>query len=231
VTRRLWIYAEGQTEELFINRILRNHLALHGVKVERPILAATTREATCQRGGFVNWDAIQFDLRRIFGSDPDPEARFTTLLDVYAMPTTVPGFQQVPGPGRSAAWVDQMEVAWKAYFAEPRFIPYLQRHEFETLVLADRAALASIFPSHAAGIASLVGSLAGFACAEDINDGPSTHPSARLETTIPGYCFRKPDNALFVLQEADLSTVRRACPRFNVWLEGWERWGDTGVSP
>jgi len=46
VTKRLVVYAEGQTEELFVNRILRNHLALHGVTVERPVLAATSREAT-----------------------------------------------------------------------------------------------------------------------------------------------------------------------------------------
>ncbi len=87
--KRLLIYCEGQTEEMFVERLLRHHLSLYGVKVERPILAATTFDPEGQRGGFVNWDAIAFDLRQEFAYDADPNLRFTTLLDVYAMPSRV----------------------------------------------------------------------------------------------------------------------------------------------
>jgi len=31
---QLFIYCEGQTEEMFVERLLRNRLILHGVKVE-----------------------------------------------------------------------------------------------------------------------------------------------------------------------------------------------------
>ena len=35
----LFIYVEGQEEELFVNRVLRNHLSLFSVNVKKPILA------------------------------------------------------------------------------------------------------------------------------------------------------------------------------------------------
>jgi len=82
MSKRLFIYCEGQTEEMFVERLLRNRLILHGVKVERPELAATSLDPQGQRGGFVNWDAIKFDLRAIFSENRDPDMRFTTLLDV-----------------------------------------------------------------------------------------------------------------------------------------------------
>lgn len=93
--KRLFIYCEGQTEEMFVERLLRNHLAHHGVKVERPELCATTLDPSGQRGGFVNWDAIEFDLKQTFARDTDSNLRFTTLLDVYRMPPkllTLAGF-------------------------------------------------------------------------------------------------------------------------------------------
>lgn len=39
--KRLKIYCEGQTEEMIVNRLLKGHLYIHGIHVERPVLAAT----------------------------------------------------------------------------------------------------------------------------------------------------------------------------------------------
>lgn len=41
--KRLVIYCEGQTEQFIVERVLRNHLSLFGVKVERPILGNVFR--------------------------------------------------------------------------------------------------------------------------------------------------------------------------------------------
>ena len=40
MSKRLLVYVEGETEEFLVNRVLRNHFLAHGVKMERPILAA-----------------------------------------------------------------------------------------------------------------------------------------------------------------------------------------------
>lgn len=71
---------------MFVERLLRNHLAHHGVKLERPELCATSLKPFGQRGGFVNWDAIEFDRKQTFARGADPNLRFTTLLDVCRMP-------------------------------------------------------------------------------------------------------------------------------------------------
>lgn len=224
--KRLIIYCEGQTEEMFVERLLRHQLLLHGVKVERPILVANSFNSNGQRGGFVNWPAIEFDLRQGFVSDPDPNLRFTTLLDVFRMPKTVPGMAEISGSLTAVADIGRIEKAIEATLGEPRFTAYLQRHEFEALLLADLPALERVFCRHQAGIRRLAGDISGFPSAEEINHGPTTHPAARLAAAITDYEYLKASNAYFVLAEANFSTVREKCPRFNAWLSNWEMWGE-----
>jgi len=223
--KRLLIYVEGQTEELFVTRILKGHLLTHGITVERPILALTSHLPTGQRGGFVNWSAVEADLRTVFAQETEPNIQFTTLLDVYALPTHVPGFFPSVGGQRSPADVDRIEAAWANHFGEPRFIPYLQRHEFEALVLAHPNALKAIFPNFASAITALEISLPAGGSAEDINDGLTTHPSARIAQAIPVYPALKSSHAFWVIAEAGLDNIRQRCPRFDAWLSRWETWG------
>ncbi len=225
MSKRLLLYVEGQTEELFVNRILRNHLLPFGVNVERPILAITRPGPEERRGGFVNWSAVEADLRALFGTRPDPDLRFTTFLDVYALPTQTPGYPGASTGHRTAAEVAAMEAAWNAHSSESRFLCNLQRHEFETLLLAPPTALDVVFPQHRATLQSVIHPTAAQTNAEDINDGPTTHPSARLAQAMPEYPDRKASYALFTLLEAGLDQIRPRCPRFDSWLAQWEQWG------
>lgn len=223
--KRLVIYCEGQTEEMFVERLLRNHLKLHGIKVERPILAATSFDPFGQRGGFVHWDAIEFDLKQEFASDPDPNLRFTTLLDAYAMPKKVLELAGFTAPVTTVTDIEAVEQAIEGVFTEPRFKAYLQRHELEALLLADMDALERVFHRHKPGLQQLRSDIAGFANAEDINHGATTHPAARLAAAVVGYEDLKASNAYFVLAEAGLDAARAKCPRFDAWLTHWEQWG------
>lgn len=225
MSKRLFIYCEGQTEEMIVERLLRNHLIMHGVKVERPELAATSLDPQGQRGGFVNWDAIEFDLRQIFSEDSDPNLRFTTLLDVYRMPKKVLNLAGFNSPVGTPTEVEAIERAIEAVFNEPRFKAYLQRHELESLLLADMDAVEQVFHRDKSGIQTLRGDIARFTNAEDINHGPATHPAARLAAAVAGYEDLKASNAYFVLKEANFATIRSKCPRFDTWLKHWESWG------
>ena len=225
MSKRLVVYCEGQTEQMFVDRLIRNHLILHGVKVERSLLAATSMDPSGQRGGFVNWDAIQFDLRREFASDVDPDLRFTTLLDVYAMPPKVQGLAGFSAPVSAVADIEAVERAIETVFGEPRFKAYLQRHELEALLLSNLDALERVFHRDTLGLRQLRTDIIGFATAEDINHGTATHPSARLAAAVAGYEDLKASNAYFVLAEAGLGAVRPKCPRFHAWLSHWENWG------
>ena len=222
--KRLLVYCEGRTEEMFVERLLRNYLP-RGVKVERPVLAATSRDPRARRGGFVNWDAIEFDLRQQFAADADPDLRFTTLLDVFRIPDSVPGMAAITSPLTAVADIESVESAIEQALSEPRFKAYLQRHELEALLLADMPALERVFCRHTGDIQQLAADIAAFANAEDINHGAGTHPAARLAVAIPGYEDLKASNAYFVLAEAGLPSIRSKCPRFDAWLRHWETWG------
>ncbi|MCY2979928.1 MAG: DUF4276 family protein [Planctomycetota bacterium] len=222
--KRLKIYCEGQTEEMIVNRLLKGHLYIHGIHVDRPVLAATSLDPAGRRGGFVNWAAIQFDLTQQF-NDPDPNLRFTTLLDAYAMPIPVLNLGGFNAPVTTAADIETVERAIDAVFNESRFKAYLQRHELEALLLADVDALEWVFHSHQPGLQQLRSDIAGFASPEDINHGATTHPAARLATAVAGYEDLKASNAYWVLARAGLETARAKCPRFDAWLSHWENWG------
>jgi len=224
--KRLLVYCEGQTEVMFVERLLRPHLHMHGVTVERPILAATSQTPFTQRGGFVNWAAIKFDLRQEFATDADPNLRFTTLLDVYAMPGQVLSLAGFAAPVTNVSDVETVEIAIAGVFNEPRFRVYLQRHELEALLLSDLDALKRVFHRHSVGIEQLRADISGFPSMEDVNHGPLTHPSARLNTAITGYQDLKASNAYFAIAEAGLPSVRAKCPRFDAWLREWETWGE-----
>lgn len=225
MNKRLFIYCEGQTEEMFVERLLRNHLGNYGVKVERPELCATSLDPAGQRGGFVNWDAIEFDLKQTFAGDADPNLRFTTLLDVYRMPPKLLALAGFAGPVTLPTDVEKVESTIEGVFNEPRFKAYLQRHELEALLLADLDALERVFHRDIAGLQAMRADIAAFAHSEDINHGATTHPAARLESAVAGYKDLKASNAYFVLAESGLEKVRSKCPRFDAWLAHWETWG------
>ena len=121
--------------------------------------------------------------------------------------------------------MEKVEAAIERVFGEPRLKAYLQRHELEALLLADLDALERVFHRDKAGLQTMRIEIAGFANAEDINHGPTTHPAARLAAAVAGYEDLKASNAYFVLAEAGLETIRAKCPRFDAWLRHWENWG------
>ncbi len=91
----LFIYVEGQEEELYVNRVLRGHLRACGVIVQKPILAATSfrigddAESDVTVGGVTNYEAIREDIVYQFATgDIQATDVLTTLIDLYALPAS-----------------------------------------------------------------------------------------------------------------------------------------------
>lgn len=219
---RLYIYVEGLSEEIFVNRQLRPHLQLHGWKSIIPIGAATSLDPQGQRGGLTNWPAVEADLRGLFVSEPDAAVRFTTLWDFYGTPDTFPGIvsARVAQAGSDRAAI--VERALAEHFNEPRFDPYIQMHEFEALVLAALNGLKSLYPQQSPAIEALQAECERVGSCEAINDGPDTHPAKRIDDAVPGFLARKAQDGPIALREVELETIRRSCPRFNAWLHRLE---------
>ena len=106
-----------------------------------------------------------------------------------------------------------------------RFIPYLQRHEFEALVLAALPAMDGLLRNGGdrAGLDELLKVVAQ-SSPEDINDGEDTAPSKRLQRQIASY--RKTIHGPLVVEDTGIAGLRSKCPRFDSWIAKLEALGE-----
>ena len=219
----LFIYVEGQEEEMFVNRVLRGHLRPFGVIVQKPVLAATSfrigddNEADVSVGGVTNYASIRADILNQFADNEiKAEDVLTTLIDLYALPSNFPGYVQGLSGGRKAA---NIENEWKGDIGQANFFPYIQVHEFEALILTRPSILAEYYPEHALGIRQLGTDCAPFRTPEDINETKATSPSHRILDRVPSY--QKLDGFRH-LQDIGLPELKVHCPRFKAWIEKCE---------
>lgn len=90
--------------------------------------------------------------------------------------------------GNTVRRCESLEQALGETIGDRRLLPYLQRHEFEALVLAALASLREALDAEddLEGVDALASEIAGTA-PEDVNDGDDTAPSKRLQRHVPGY--------------------------------------------
>ncbi len=212
---RLHIVVEGQTEETYVNRVLKLHLADLEVWVDaRSVETGRKRGLVC-RGGLCEYRRLRQDLVRWMKQDDHPEVFFTTMIDLYGLDRlkdTFPGWDDAlrnPDPYRKVAG---LEEAWHTDIGHPRFIPYLQLHEFEALLLASPTHLSAEFVGHDQEIATLQAMANGFASPELINDGQQTAPSKRIISELPQYEGMKASAGPIVAEKIGLAMLRQVPP-------------------
>jgi len=228
--RRLIVVVEGQTEDNFVRRILPPHLWGSGVVVSATIVgkakaAARGNSGKGARGGgcYADWER---DIRNCLQDNPSPDFRLTTLFDLYGLPDDFPGRDPIASDRSQADRCDRLKQAMKERINDWRFIPYLQLHEFEALVMACLPDLEGLYDAQdqLAGLTKLQAEVAALQ-PEEINDSKETAPSTRLERLIPGY--RKTKDGPDAIERAGLASVRSKCPRFSAWLSCLENLGQT----
>ena len=84
---RLLIHVEGQTEEAFVNQILRDHLVASGFHSVSARILGNPRQR--QRGGIRKWQSVRTDIMNHLKEDPGCVA--TTMVDFYGLPQEWPG--------------------------------------------------------------------------------------------------------------------------------------------
>ena len=223
----LHIIAEGQTEQKFVLKVLAPHLAQHQVFADaRCILTSKDKHTGRQsRGGLPNYIKAKNDIQRWLKEDSRTNCRFSTMFDLYALPNDFPAFAQAKDYADPYQKIACLEAALAQDIGDNRFIPYIQLHEFEALILADVRKLDWEYFEHEAAIASLV-TMVGDTCPELINDGAETAPSKRILKQIPEY--DKVTAGWTVVEQIGLATLRHKCPHFNEWLTRLEQLGATG---
>jgi len=222
----LVVLCEGETEMDFVGALLTEHLSQFGIRT-RPILLGKKlkRDVATAPGGVFKYGAVYRHITASLRQYSSETSHVTTMLDLYAFPTDFPDYEDVVRNKVSVTRAVALETAMRYQVNSPRFIPHIQLHEFEALVLSKREELKPEFeePLATAGVAALdenIGALAP----EEIDQTVEGAPSKRLSRFLPGY--RKREMGVSVTRRIGWEHLRTACPHFGSWLQSLEALGN-----
>ena len=218
---RLLIHVEGETEEAFVNDVLRQHLYRLGYTVVGARMMGSAQERA-RRGGIVPWAIAR---QRILNNlRADSGLVISTMVDYYGMPHDWPGradqFTTAMSPSDRAEKIENALLRdicdeMGTNFNPDRFIPYVMMHEFEAMLFSDCQAFAT-----AIGRTDLSPEFQAirdeFVSPEEIDDYPITAPSRRIQNLLPAY--QKPTMGAQAAQCIGLAAIRSQCPHFADWL-------------
>ncbi|MCH9852511.1 MAG: DUF4276 family protein [Alphaproteobacteria bacterium] len=185
--KRLAIIVEGYTEYYFVENILKKHL---------PKLNITAINLC---GGGISFKSVLGDAK--------------ILLHNYDYVTTLVDYYQFRKPEHMQT-IDDIENGLEQAISNKKFIPYLQKHEFEALVFSD--------------IARIQDNLGENSQLQKIRQQPeeinhNEPPSKLLMRIFPDY--NKTSDGITILKATSWNTIRQECPRFNEWITKLETLG------
>jgi hypothetical protein len=224
---RLYFYVEGQTEQEYAARVLRPHLAKFGVQVMGAILAASGRKhGHTSRGGGRRYQPMRKDLGNLLKQDAHADARFTTMFDLYGLHAGFPGWDEAEKQRHiPRERILTLERAFADDVDDRRFIPHIQLHEFETILLCDPSHFDPVYENSSAGITALQAEVAAATSPELVNDGASTAPSKRIIRVFPRYGGEKKTIGVDLAECVGIDKACSLCPYFDHWLKTLESLG------
>ena len=225
VEKIIHILCEGQTEQGFVEGVLRPYLQAHGVAGVKSILITTNKKKNA-RGGMVSYSKAVKDLNLLrMNKDGNFERHvFTTMFDLYALPDDFPGYEEARVISDPYIRVTSLERAFAEAINDVRFIPYIQLHEFEALLFCGIDYLVKRYPLCVKRCEHLRKDLEKANNPELINNGPQTAPSKRIIKAIEGdgqkiYNYNKPVTGKEVTKSIGIDQLRIQCRHFNDWVE------------
>lgn len=212
------VIVEGFTEEAFVKQLIAPALRTSQIFI-KPVLLNTSRDA---KGGAVTFDRLKINVRNI--SRQYPRTVVTTLLDLYGLPTSFPGFsaaQKIPDiHQRVQALESALHQTIVAYVGcqSDRFLPHIQPYEFEGLLFSDVVELCNTEAAWSDSLAVLQKVRQAAESPEHINDSFETKPSKRLANLLhhPGY--KKTLHGPIVAKRITLAVMERECVHFGAWM-------------
>ena len=220
------VLCEGQTEQGFVEKVLRPYLQDNGIKGVNGILITTNKKKNA-RGGLLSYNHALTDLRILQRTKIDGDFErhiFTTMFDFYALPDDFPGFEKIKTIRDPYLKVSNLEKDFADEINDNRFIPYLQLHEFEALLFCGIDYIAELYPGCEKRCEQLTQALQNVGNPELINNSPHTAPSKRIIKAIEGdnkthYNYNKPKTGRFVTEKIGIDELRSKCKHFDEWIE------------
>ena len=209
--KRLIIVCEGETEQAFCNDVLHSHFLSKDIVLEAPTIKHSN-------GGIVAWDTLK---KQIVKHLNEGNCMVSMFVDYYRIRDSYhfPGWMEAKG---KLNLYDRMHYLFEQMSQDmdeklrPRFVPYIQLHEFEGLLFSDISVFPDNFTKEQLDYKQLESAVSEFSTPEEINNSPATAPSERLKKAVSGY--DKVTDGAFLAMEIGLDTIREKCILFNEWM-------------
>ena len=212
----LYIIVEGQSEEKFIREILSPYFVSKNIFLypERVITGRNRQGKACKGGG----DSYIQKQKNYY---------FTTMIDLYALPNDFPKLKDAEEYyNNKYRYVSFLEEAFYEDIGYKNFFPYIQLHEYETLLFCDIDSIVDEFFDLEDNklYEKIIKDIQVYDNIELINDSKETAPSKRLDRYTNGeYCGRKTTASINILKNIDIEIIKDRCKHFNAWLEKIQR--------
>ena len=203
---RVAISVEGPTEMEFCKKVLTPFFRNHNIEMI-PVTICTSKDKCGRKskGGSVNIDRIKSEVSKLLPSHD----YVTTFYDFY-------GFSKRPTDD-----IDKLEKTLFDLFGNAKFIPYIQKYEFETLMFSDPEYFQSYFGDDkiTTEMKKIIEKFQDDI--ESINDSPQTAPSKRMEALFEeiGEYYDKVFYGEGIASDIGLDSIRKRAKRFDGWIE------------
>ncbi len=219
---RIHILCEGPTEESFVNGCLAPHLLNYSKFVTASCVITSRTKHKMYKGGLSTYGKPQFEImKKLDDQIKQNDFYLSTMFDFYGLPNDFPDYaiaQKEPTPYQK---IEKLERAFATDIDRSNFIPYIQLHEFEALLLVESSPLDMQFLEHQTEIEKLMKlKNAHEGNTELINGGKETAPSKMILKYIPAYGKVKIDALMVDMPRVE--TLKLHCPHFKEWVEKLE---------
>ena len=212
--KRLVFIVEGETEEAFVNNILRPYFQNCGLYNSIQCFKIKHTQGGMHKYSYVRNDV----LNTIYETD----VIVTTMFDLYALPHSFPGYEDAQSITNHLERVEYLEAKMKEDLetlqSQPfsNYIPYIQLHEFEALAFSSANSFEVLFEDNEMDYKGIREVIGAFPNPEDINDSPETAPSKRMQNLIPGY--NKVVYGISLIEYTGIDAIIQKCPHFRRWI-------------
>ncbi len=209
--KRLIIVCEGPTESAFCLEVLAPEFRKSDIYVQAPLVKKSN-------GGIVPWPSIKRQLEMHLHEGNAYVSLFIDfygIRDSYKFPGWIESKNIMSLTDRWQFLCERMKADISPDLAA-RFIPYLQIHEFESLLFSDIDVFKNNFDSKEMDFSILEKTIQEFDTPEEINTRPTLAPSKRLLSSIPAY--EKVVYGNCIAMDIGLDKMMNQCPLFKRWI-------------
>ncbi|MGL5648760.1 MAG: DUF4276 family protein [Clostridium sp.] len=217
---RVLIVVEGQTEEKFVKDIMIPYFhskEIYGDLRVTILPSSILNNGKRHKGGVIKFESVVGYVKRLINSAD----YVTTLLDYYGIDREFRGYKESLQKSDIKEKKELIEKELELEIMNPKFIPYIQMHEFEGLLFSNPDSFIYIDEKNPSLIDEIKVDISRYLTPEHINDSPTTAPSKRLEKYYEGYS--KTIDGLIVAEDIGIATMKKECPLFKEWIEKIER--------